>query len=263
MKVKAILLVAACLIGITAALIVRHRTQAQLHDKNAMLTEQKDRLAELAAEHQRLSNLLTQSPTKNSFDSAELSNLREEAESLRRRTNELATGLAKVVPKPKAASRTARHGDVLDVVSASESDEYKQQLYKLGRSSPHVSPLNIDAFKDAQNLAHSLRTYASQNGGRFPASFEEAASYRFKESYYRIPQASEYEIVYHGTLDELTNIPGQTVALLRERQPWPTPNGKWGRLYATANGSIKIVESDDNFQTWEAEYIIPPPGSGQ
>jgi hypothetical protein len=263
MKVKTILLAAACLMGITISLAVRHRAEAKLRDKNAMLTDQMDRLAELAAEHQRLSHLLTQGPARNKVDFTELSKLRIEAESLRGRTNDLTARLAqerKVVP---AATRTARHGDVLDVVSDSESDEYKRQLYKLGRSSPHTGPLNIDAFKDAQNLAHSLRTYASQNGGRFPASFEEAASYRFKQSYYRIPQSSEFEIVYHGTLDDLTNIPGQTVALLRERQPWPTPSGKLGRLYATANGSIKIVESDDNFQAWEAESIIPPPSGGQ
>ncbi len=30
-----------------------------------------------------------------------------------------------------------------------------------------------------------------------------------------------------------------------------------------ANGFVRIVESDDNFQSWEAEHIIPPPSVGQ
>ena len=74
---------------------------------------------------------------------------------------------------------------------------------------------------------------------------------------------SEFEMVYQGSLKELTSIPDQVVALLRERQAWPTPRGKWARIYVMANGFVKVVESDDNFQSWDAEHIIPPPSAGQ
>jgi hypothetical protein len=74
---------------------------------------------------------------------------------------------------------------------------------------------------------------------------------------------SEFEMVYQGSYNELTNVPWQEVALIRERQAWPTPSGKWARIYVTADGDVKVVESDDNFQSWEAEHIIPPPAVDQ
>ena len=74
---------------------------------------------------------------------------------------------------------------------------------------------------------------------------------------------SKFEMVYQGSYNELTNVPWQEVALIRERQAWPTPSGKWARIYVTANGEVKVVESDDNFQSWEAEHLIPPPAAGQ
>jgi hypothetical protein len=77
------------------------------------------------------------------------------------------------------------------------------------------------------------------------------------------PLPSGFEMVYEGSTNELTNVPWQEVALIRERQPWPTPGGKWARIYVTAHGEIEIVESDDNFQSWEAEHIVPPPVAGQ
>ena len=70
-------------------------------------------------------------------------------------------------------------------------------------------------------------------------------------------------MVYQGSFNEFTNIPDQAVALIRERQPWPTPRGKSARIYVMANGFVRIVEADDNFQSWEAEHIIPPPAAGQ
>ena len=70
-------------------------------------------------------------------------------------------------------------------------------------------------------------------------------------------------MIYQGSLKELTNVPQQAVALIRQRQAWPTPLGKWARIYVMAGGDLNVVESDDNFQSWEAAHIIPPPGPNQ
>jgi len=268
MNLRKYLIVVLSISGIAVSLAVYRRAQARVHEQDGMLTHQNEQFLELMAEHQRLSDLLTRagdgtnhSPANE--ETAELQKLRAEAEALRKQTNDLAMRGARepqTPSLPKVATRNARYGNALNVVSDSDSDEYKQQLYGLGRAFPHSSPSNIDGWRDAQNLAESFRSYANENGGQFPASFDEASSYLFKE--YRAPQSTDYEIVYHGTLSELTNIPGKAVVLIRERQPWPTPNGKWGRLYATVHGSVKVVESDDNFQAWEAEHIIPPPPFG-
>jgi hypothetical protein len=35
------------------------------------------------------------------------------------------------------------------------------------------------------------------------------------------------------------------------------------RTYRFADGAAEMVESEDNFQSWESLYIIPAPSTGQ
>jgi hypothetical protein len=252
--------------GLTASLALRNDAQAKLRVKEQLLRQQNAQVSDLTTEHQRLSNLVlrTNSPSKDRTPqdyTAELSKLRAEAEALRQQTNELAKQVAenrrtRPLPNMPMPDRGGSgHSDM--VVSSSDSKEYKEQLYRVGAASPHSGPFNIDARKDAQNLGHAVHKYAAEHAGEVPTSFDQTAPQHFIESY-RVPNASEYDIVYRGSLNDLTNIPRQAVALVREREPWPTPAGKLGRIYVMANGFVKIVESDDNFQSWEAEYIVPP-----
>jgi tellurite resistance-related uncharacterized protein len=78
----------------------------------------------------------------------------------------------------------------------------------------------------------------------------------------RLLGSSDFELVFQGSKKELTNVPEQAVALLRERQAWQTPSGKWARIYVMAGGEVKVVESDGSFQSWEAAHVIPPPAPG-
>jgi hypothetical protein len=68
-----------------------------------------------------------------------------------------------------------------------------------------------------------------------------------------------FEIVFQGTQADLADIPPRRVALIRELQPRQTPDGYWARVYGYADGAASTVESDDNFQTWNAHHVIPPP----
>ena len=124
-------------------------------------------------------------------------------------------------------------------------------------------------LNDARAITAALRKYADQYQGVFPLNLDQAAAY--------LPQAlkedsppwanapltgtNNFEIVYRGSQNELTNIPLRRVALIREWQPWMAPEGKWARVYGYADGAADIVESDDNFQSWDAQHIIPPPAS--
>ena len=262
-KLKQLLIGAIALAGVIASLVIRHSTTTQFRARQAALVQQNTELRCLAEENQRLSKRLleagfgTNHPSRD--HSAELASLRNEADVLRARIRELARAAANQAPRPlfdstAPASRTAPHSGF--VVSESHSEDYKEKLYKIGASSPHFGPFNIDARKDAQNLGQAVAKYARDHDGELPSSFELAAPYFLER--YRVPSAGDYEIVYHGSLNELVNIPGQAVALIRERQPWPTPEGKLGRIYVMANGSVKFVEASDNFQSWEAEHIVPP-----
>jgi hypothetical protein len=231
----------------------------------------------LAAEHQRLSNLLaeTNSPTADDR-TAELVKLRSEAEALRKLTNELGKQLAENRrwrpwhTDSRPDSSTGFHGSSpvasADIVSDSNSDEYKVQLYRIACAAPHSLPLsNNRAMDDARHLSSAVRNYAREHQGEFPSTFDQVGPYLNLGFYkdYEPPQTSQFEMVYRGSLSELTNVPLQVVALIREQQAWPTPGGKRARIYVMAAGEVRVVESDDNFQSWEAEHIIPPPAAGQ
>ncbi len=259
-KYKTILMGAIVTAVVMASLIIQRQAQDKLGENETMLQQQNDRLVKLAAEHQRLALRLVQ--TKKAPDDGmveELSKLRVEADTLRKQSNELGNMLMASHRSPLARSftpDTSTGSDIASqVVSDSSSDEYKKQLYSMaaGTSGRKIS--------DARNLSWSVRKYAREHQGEFPTNFEQAASYRYADQ--EPPQSSEFEMVYQGSLTELTNIAWDAVVLFRERLAWWTPGGKWGRIYVMAGGSPFVVESEDNFQSWEAARVIPPPSAGQ
>jgi hypothetical protein len=115
-------------------------------------------------------------------------------------------------------------------------------------------------MRDARNLSRAVRFYAREHQGEFPSAFDEAADYYEKDE--PLPRTSDFELVFQGSTKDLASIPEQAVALLRERQSWPTPGGKSARIYVMVGGDVRVVESEDNFQSWEAEHVIPPPVAG-
>ena len=259
--------------GVAVSLGLHRHAEIKLRETDAVLRQQDAQLAELAAEHQRLSNLVAQadtSPAKNR--SAELEKLRSEAQALRNQITELRKRLAET-HRPgswQTASMldpTQRGGSVA-VVSDSDSEDYKNQLYNMGWFCT-----NSPAMRDTYNLKYAIWQYTLAHEGAFPPNLDQLAPYVYKAGENplagtlkgRDPMAGvdEFDLVYQGSRQELTNVPQEAVVMIRERQPWPTPRGKWARIYATVSGRIMLVESDDNFQSFEAEHIIPPPSAGQ
>jgi hypothetical protein len=110
-------------------------------------------------------------------------------------------------------------------------------------------------------LAEALTSYATAHQGQFPSSFDEVVGRLPKEP--GLSGTNEFEIVYHGTWDQITNIPLPSVALIRDRQTWQAPSGKMARVYGMVGGIGQIVESDDNFEAWEAEHIVVPSPTSQ
>src|SRR5437870_6734115 len=94
-KFKIILIGAIAIAGATASLVIHHQAQIKLRENDAVLRQQDNQLAELAAEHQRLSNLVARANSSPAEDrTAELVKLRSQAEDLRKQTNELGKQLA-------------------------------------------------------------------------------------------------------------------------------------------------------------------------
>jgi hypothetical protein len=275
---KFILIGSIAIAGSTASLVIQHQAQIRLRANESVLHQQVNQLAALQSEHKRLSNRLAQgiASVAAGDPTAEMMKLRSQAHALRKQANELAKQRAEdhrwrpvhTESRPDSSSGFHRSSPVgsADIVSDSNSDEYRVELYKLACAAPHSLPLSNNRTMDnARHLSSAVRTYAREHQGEFPTTFDQVGPYLNLGFYkdYEPPRSSQFEMVYQGSLSELTNVPLQVVALIREQQAWPTPRGMKARIYVMAAGEVKVVESDDNFQSWEAEHIIPPPSTGQ
>jgi hypothetical protein len=104
--------------------------------------------------------------------------------------------------------------------------------------------------------------FAEQHQGRFPTSFEEAASLLPDEARAQTSLAADqFEIVCQGSPSEITN--AHTIIVVREKEAWQTTDGGWARAYSFADGHSEIHKAvDGNFQPWEQQHLIAPlPGS--
>lgn len=66
---------------------------------------------------------------------------------------------------------------------------------------------------------------------------------------------NQFEMVFRGSPADV-KIPRSQIALFRDRQVWPGPDGKPRRIYVMADGSVQSIQADDNFQAWEREHIL-------
>jgi hypothetical protein len=242
-KLKITFIIATVAISLTVTLILHRNIQMKVRENDATLRRQDDQLTELIAEKQRLSNQVAEAKNSTTSQLTELAKLRNQAQTLQKQTNELATQL-----KSKRQARPSQPA----AKPEPQPPEYYDQLFRTAGAKPI----------DARNLSAGFAMYASDHQGRFPTSFEEVATYLRKQKM-PLSGTNQFDIVYHGSLDELKDIPRGAVAVIRGQQSWIAPSGKQARVYGLANGSSEIVESDDDFKAWEAERIISSAPAGQ
>ena len=237
-KLKAGILGAIVTVGIVTPLVIHYRTQAKLRDKDAVLHQQNDQIAQLAAENERLSNLVGQANSSlGQEQSRELLKLRGEVGVLKGQLAAAAT----VQERTKRASQAKAEADPVE-------QQKQMAIAKMG-------------YTKGWMLA--FMQYADQNQGQFPTNFDQAASFLSDEAKGQTNLwPDQFEIVYHGSLNELTN--PQTIVVIREKEAWQTLDGGWVRDYTFADGHSEIHKAaDGNFQTWEAQHMIPPQTAGQ
>jgi hypothetical protein len=236
-KFKIISLGSLAVAGVVAALMIQHKSQVKLGERDALVRQQDLQLAALTAEYQRLSNLVAHTNSVPPDDHrAELARLRGEAEALKKQTNDAGRRLE--------ASRASRPPQTAPS-PPSHTAEYWTQLHQMAGAKA----------TDAMSLATAFIFYANEHQDQFPSSFDQMTPYQAKAG---VPFSgtNQFEIVCQGSFDKLQGIPPGTVAVVRDRQTWAGPDGKLMRVYGLADGSSQIVESDDNFQTWEATHVI-------
>ena len=248
-------------IAAMSLLLIQRRAHAAYRENEILLEKQNVELAELLSRNQCLSNTTTTTTTTTRSAApskedctAELKQLQSQFALLQQQAEELS--------KQHARARRIAGAQIYSVGDSNLLDHSKE----LG-SSVRGGPRAEGKQNDGRVLASALLRYADQHDGKFPLSFDEVASYFPKPLKADSPPwqdapwsgTNDFEIVFQGSTNELINIPGRRIALIRERQPWPTPDGQFARVYGYADGSVSTVRSDDNFQSWDAQHLIPPP----
>jgi hypothetical protein len=245
-KLKVAVVSAIVIASVVTPLLVQRQAQARMRDQDQLLRQHKEQLAQLAAEHDRLK-------TAQANDSAqraqlvELLQLRGEAELLRSQ--------------------------------AKDVDALREENRRLR---PPATPLSLTPLQQrelgwaksesAQAWVRAFISFAQANQGRLPDSFAQAEFYWPTN----FPQgtgvtADEFEILYQGTLDSLTNLdPNLEVVLFREKSLWPLVNGdgsvKMGRIDGMADGvaqygSVPAGTLDNGyFSDYENSHMASPDG---
>jgi len=249
--------------GVLASLLTRNRMEAKSRENDAVLRQRADDLLKLVAENNWLSNLVAQansgaSSVSSEAASAEVARLRAAAEALRQQSNTLALQLAQSRRAAGAAALSRGDYNLLD--------------HNLGKSITFAGgPRETGKLNDARAFAAGLRQYADDHDGQFASDLSQLSGYLPKPLESNalpwinapVTGTNDFEIVFQGSQNDLSNIPLRRVLLIRERQPWQTPEGKWAKVYGYADGAAEIVESDDNFQSWEAQQIVPSASATQ
>jgi hypothetical protein len=113
----------------------------------------------------------------------------------------------------------------------------------------------------AKYWGYAMINYATTHGRRFPASFAEAASYfhdelSAEEKAKAIEAADRYELVYHGSQDDLDGLPPESTIIVREKEAWLDPQGRWCKAYSLSDGTAIIrAQEKRDFAEWEGRRI--------
>jgi RNA polymerase sigma factor (sigma-70 family) len=227
---------------------VEHQAQAKMRQGDALLEQQRSQLAQLQAENERLSNLLTQAGSPN--NPGNLQKLRDEVAILRHQTSEL-TVLQEEKRRLQVSLAKARQ----DLIGSTPGD-----LVFNKETGP-----KIDYMSD---LGLAIRKYARNNHDQYPSSFEEAAAFfsdRVRNETNFTP--AQFEIVYHGNQIDAFNdtyAHPKRLLLIREREPWRDTDGKWMKVYEAINGRRWTVSLPyDDFGAWEEQRIVPAEPSNE
>lgn len=257
-KSNFIVLVAIAAAALVSAFLAQRRAEAALRQNAVSLRQQQEEIARTTEENQRLANQVPQVAEGNNRAadySTELAQLRAKAAALRLQENQMSNQLWN--------SRISAGTRLL----ASENFNLTNHNRTIAASIRGGPRAENSKLNDARVFMDALLSYERTNQGIFPLSLDQVASYlprpldQNSKPWDDAPVSgtNDFEIVYQGGTNDLANIPLRRVALIRERQAWLTPDGKWARTYGYADGLAETVTSDDNFQSWDALHIVPPP----
>jgi RNA polymerase sigma factor (sigma-70 family) len=230
-KVKLGIISAFAVAGVALPLAIQNQSQARLRAENQVLRQEASQLAQAAAENEHLSNLVVQANGAASLSReqmSELLRLRGEVGVLRRRLAEA----------PKAGERITQGPQ-----PQPQSDTQQERQMAMARR-------NYTRF-----WMMAFIVYADQNQGQCPTSFDQAATFLPDPGKNETNVApDEFEIVYRGSLTDLTN--ASNIIVIRQKEAWQSVvDGGWLRAYGFADGHSELHQATDgNFGPWEDQH---------
>ncbi len=242
-KVKVGVVSAVVVASLVVPLVVQSRARAGLRADDESWRRQGEQLAQLQAEHDRLSNLAANSSlSQKQLD--DLQKLRSEVGPLRQQA---------------------------DAVMQLR-EENRRLKTKTGQDKPKT-PLQLKEQAVARmsygkNWAIGFYQYAEKHQGQFPTNFEQAADFvPDKVKNQSDVTTDQFEIVFQGSPSSLEK--PQDIILIREKDAWNAgegshPPGQWSKIYTFADGHSEIhQEPDNNFDAYEQQHTMTPPANPQ
>jgi RNA polymerase sigma factor (sigma-70 family) len=244
-KLKAGIVGAVILAAALPSLIIQRQANVKLRESQERLRTQEAALREALATVGELSNRVAQAggaPASTPSQDGELLRLRGEVGVLKRDLAAAKTEAKRVPADPATDSR--RYAPVKQI----------EKMFGPGAS------VKMEYSKD---LGFAVLGFADEHQGLFPTNAEDAMEFL-------VPVAKaqtnvgpgQFELLYQGRLEDLTNPPPEGAIIMRTRQPWLTPDGKWARSYVYGNGhSVIQLAPDGDFTKWES-LRMPNPAPG-
>ena len=213
----------------------------------------------MRALQQQHTNLTEQLQGERDSAAAKLVALAKDNERLKRNTDELARLRAQGGAMQRIEQENARlksEGDRLAKQPAqAEQNQEAAEYYR------RMGPGSQERMKHAMLWGTALRMYSLQHQGLFPASFQDAVPFlneglSAEDKTKTALTADQYEILYHGRYEDMTNPPPEGSIVIRGKQSWQTLQGTWARVYIWGSGLGTIqVEPDGHFEKWESSRI--------
>ena len=141
--------------------------------------------------------------------------------------------------------------------NSNENQEAKEEKLTQEQQALRQAAIMKMNFTRAWCLAFS--TYAQQNKGQMPATYDEARAFLPEPSNNSL-DPNQFEIVFQGSLQQLQESKGQKaseIIILRERNPVVASDGTRSKAYAFADGHSEVrKEPPEGFDQWERERIL-------
>ncbi len=233
----AIALIAVGMVG--GLFIHQHNTTERLQSEKSALEQRVAELTSQADSYRLAAEKNSEALAQGARQSAEVLRLRGEVSQLRRQQ----------VPKP-----------VTKVASVSPSDPVGQPT-----NEEAARAFGIRRMKESKTLMLGMILYAADHDERFPASLDATVEHlktgaagtgaagADSDEVLKNLNINDFELMYQGAITTMGN--PATGIVLREREAWRTPEGRWARAYGFGDGhsEVHVSDSPDDAE-WEAAH---------